>query len=65
MTQLGKDGAYLAIQILVLVFHSFLLKSNCWELFCIFLHIMAKLCNLRLDAIRLQSGNKVLQLCST
>lgn len=53
------------IQILVLVFHCLFLKSNCWELFCIFLHIVAKLCNLSLDAIRLQSGNKVLQLRST
>lgn len=54
------------IQILVLVFHGLFLKSNCWEWFGIFLDIMAKLCNLSLDvAIRLQSGNKVLQLRST
>lgn len=65
MTKPCKDRAYLVIQILVLVFHGLFLKSNCWELFCKFLYIMAKLCNLNLDAIRLQSGNKVLQLCST
>ena len=65
-TRLDQDGAYLIIQILVLVFHGLFLKSNCWKLFCKFLHINAKLCNLSLDfAIRLQGGNKVLQLRST
>lgn len=58
-------GTHLAVetqQPLVLVLHGLFLEPDCWELFCIFLHIVAKLCNFSLDvAVGLQSGNKVLQ----
>ena len=61
--------AHLAVatqHFLVLVLHGLFLKSNCWELFCIFLHIVAKLCNFSLDvAVRIQRGNEVLQFGPT